>query len=314
MQWCGLNYNINGIRFSYGYGSGGTFIIPLSTHSSPHHDSSKTSDTTSHSHFGTSKSSHNGRSLTYNCPIRSGGVDYRQFNPCNDGLKINTITSLAFQTKGNNDAHILLQNNANDFDNKVVEMVIGGWSNTKSVIRNQQQGPPLCSYEGNILSGSSFRWFWVSWSSGCVKVGKGSTVGGSQIMQWCGLNYNINGIRFSYGYGSGGTFIIPLSTHSSSHHSSSHHDTSKSSKTSGTSEHSHSSSTKSRKYVTIDCDSLNFVYQVCNVPGAKSINNVRLKEQRSKSECKLNSSFGFDGNHIWVNKGCRGRFNVCYNS
>ncbi|KAH3894069.1 hypothetical protein DPMN_018226 [Dreissena polymorpha] len=98
----------------------------------------------------------------------------------------------------------------------------------------------------------------------------------------------------------------PRVTHSSSHHSSSHHDTSKSSKTSGTSEHSHSSSTKSRKYVTIDCDSLNFVYQ--------SINNVRLKEQRSKSECKLNSSFGFDGNHIWVNKGCRGRFNVCYNS
>ncbi|KAH3715638.1 hypothetical protein DPMN_058350 [Dreissena polymorpha] len=190
MQWCGLNYNINGIRFSYGYGSGGTFIIPFSTHSSPHHDSSKTSDTMSHSHFGTSKSSHNGRSLTYNCPVRSGGVDYRQFNPCNDGLKINTITSLAFQTKGNNDAHILLQNNANDFDNKVVEIVIGGWSNTKSVIRNQQQGPLLCSYE----------------------VGKGSTVGGSQIMQWCGLNYNINGIRFSYGYGSGGTFIIPLST------------------------------------------------------------------------------------------------------
>ncbi|KAH3715636.1 hypothetical protein DPMN_058348 [Dreissena polymorpha] len=104
------------------------------------------------------------------------------------------------------------------------------------------------------------------------------------------------------------------SHHSSSHHSSSHHDTSKSSKASGTSEHSHSSSTKSRKYVTIDCDSWNFEYQVCNVPGAKSINNVRLTEQRSKSECKLNSSFGFDGDHIWVNKGCRGRFNVCYHS
>ncbi|KAH3733521.1 uncharacterized protein LOC127850913 [Dreissena polymorpha] len=155
-------------------------------------------------------SSVSGVDLTYNCPVRNGMVDYAQFNPYSDGLRADTINSLAFQTKGNNDAHILLQHNNIDFNNRVVEIVIGGWSNSLSVIRNQQQGLALSSYRGSLLSGSIFQWFWISWNSGCVKVGKGSTVGGSQIMEWCGLDYSINGIRFSYGYGSGGTFIIPL--------------------------------------------------------------------------------------------------------
>ena len=48
---------------------------------------------------------------------------------------------------GKNDAHILLQNNNNDFEYKVVEIVIGGWGNTLSVIRNKQQGEALCKNE-----------------------------------------------------------------------------------------------------------------------------------------------------------------------
>ncbi|KAH3877726.1 hypothetical protein DPMN_001603, partial [Dreissena polymorpha] len=162
-----------------------------------------------------------GRTLTYNCPVRDGHVDYSQFNPVHDGLRVNTITSLAFQTKGKNDAHILLQNNNNDFEYKVVEIVIGGWGNTLSVIRNKQQGEALCKNEGHVLSSSSLQWFWVSWNGGCVKVGKGPNVGGSQIMQWCGLNFSINGIRFSYGFGSGGTYLIPLPENSPPRHDSS---------------------------------------------------------------------------------------------
>ncbi|KAH3781438.1 hypothetical protein DPMN_159265, partial [Dreissena polymorpha] len=64
-----------------------------------------------------------GRSLTYDCP---NSYNYPQFNPVNDGLKINTMTSLAFQTAGGNDAHILLQHNINEFYSNVIEIVLGG--------------------------------------------------------------------------------------------------------------------------------------------------------------------------------------------
>ncbi|KAH3714912.1 hypothetical protein DPMN_057614, partial [Dreissena polymorpha] len=125
------------------------------------------------------------RSLTY---YLSNNYDYTQFNPFFDGLRVNTMTSLVFQTRGNNDAHVLLLHVNNNFDNNVVEIVIGGYVNSKSVIRNQMQGNNLAEY----------------------LVGKGSIVGDSQIMQWCGPYYSINGIRFSYGFGSTGAFVIPL--------------------------------------------------------------------------------------------------------
>ncbi|KAH3864522.1 uncharacterized protein 5-like [Dreissena polymorpha] len=149
--------------------------------------------------------------LTYNCPVQADyWVDYSRFNPYNDGLRADTINSLTFQTMGNHGAHILLQSNNIDFNNSEVEIVIGGWFNNRSVIRGQQQGPTLSNYTGSVLSGSSFRWFWISWNGGCVKVGKDSAVGDSKILEWCGLSFPINGIRFGYCCGSGGTFIIPI--------------------------------------------------------------------------------------------------------
>ncbi|KAH3814513.1 hypothetical protein DPMN_143015 [Dreissena polymorpha] len=147
-----------------------------------------------------------GGSLTYNC---SNTLNYTQFNPVNDGLKINTMTSLAFQTSGSDNAHILLQYDNNEFYSNVTEIVIGGWNNSRSGIRTERNGSLMAEYNGTILS-SSLQWFWISWDSGCVKVGKGSIVGCSEIMQWCGLNYSINGIRFSYFDSSTGTYVISL--------------------------------------------------------------------------------------------------------
>ncbi|XP_052281008.1 lectin ADEL-like [Dreissena polymorpha] len=67
-----------------------------------------------------------------------------------------------------------------------------------------------------------------------------------------------------------------------------------------------------RNYQSIDCDSLDFIHQVCGVPGASAVTYVRLAQQRSKAACILNSSYGIDGANIYVS-GCRGRFDVCYN-
>ena len=37
-----------------------------------------------------------------------------------------------------------------------------------------------------------------------------------------------------------------------------------------------------------------------------------LTEQESKTDCVLGTSFGFDGNRVWVDKGARGWFKVKY--
>ncbi|XP_052767205.1 uncharacterized protein LOC128207975 [Mya arenaria] len=146
----------------------------------------------------------------YKCKYLPGRVDYTQFNPVSDGtLDTSHISGFILQAKGKNDAHILLQKSQSDYNNDIVEIVLGGWGNSRSAIRNKQQGPRFSTYKGAVLSSSSYNWFWVTWSGGCVKVGKGRTMGSSQIMSWCSLSHSVSGVRISYGYGSDGYFNIP---------------------------------------------------------------------------------------------------------
>lgn len=47
----------------------------------------------------------------------------------------------------------------------MVEIFIGGWCNTKSVIRQNKQKPDFIeSVTPNILSASEFRGFWIRWT------------------------------------------------------------------------------------------------------------------------------------------------------
>jgi hypothetical protein len=45
----------------------------------------------------------------------------------------------------------------------------------------------------------------------------------------------------------------------------------------------------------------------CNVGANRGI---RLVRQRSDARCELNRSYGFSGNQIWVDRGCRADFEV----
>ncbi|XP_060583963.1 neurogenic locus notch homolog protein 2-like [Ruditapes philippinarum] len=145
------------------------------------------------------------KGVTYYCP---NAYDYTRHDPYADGIRVNTRTSLTFQVKGRNDAHVLLQNDRNNYRTNVIEIVIGGWGNSQSVIRNSQQGTNRVSYSGSVLSSSSYRWFWISWGGGCVQVGKGSSIGSSRIMNWCSSIPTMNGVRFSFGFGSDGYFLF----------------------------------------------------------------------------------------------------------
>jgi len=87
-----------------------------------------------------------------------------------------------FQAKGANDAHILLSSKSDvDRTDHGYEIVIGGWSNTKSVIRVGTQGStqdtfPLNPHmSGALMSATEDRAFWISLVDGELSVGRGDT-------------------------------------------------------------------------------------------------------------------------------------------
>ncbi|XP_060565319.1 properdin-like [Ruditapes philippinarum] len=145
------------------------------------------------------------RSTDYYCPFRSGGVDYTLYDLYAAGVRLQNTFALSFQVKCPNDAHILLQESANDYTNNVIEIVLGGWGNTKSVIRDEQQGAAKAEYtDTDIVSGTEYRYFWFSWDSNTIAVGKGSTPYTNELMSWNGLAHDVNYISIGIGYGTDG--------------------------------------------------------------------------------------------------------------
>ncbi|XP_053403013.1 hemicentin-1-like [Mercenaria mercenaria] len=144
-------------------------------------------------------------STNYYCPYRSGGVDYTLYDLYAAGVRLNNTFALSFQVQCPNDAHILLQESASDYYNNVIEIVLGGWANTKSVIRDEQQGTPVAEYsESGIVSGTEYRYFWFSWDSNTIAVGKGDTPYTNEVMSWNGLAHGVYYISIGIGYGTDG--------------------------------------------------------------------------------------------------------------
>ncbi|XP_052781849.1 lectin ADEL-like [Mya arenaria] len=67
-----------------------------------------------------------------------------------------------------------------------------------------------------------------------------------------------------------------------------------------------------RNFVSMNCDSWSYKFKSCPVSGASRVSKVALKSKRSRSPCTLGRSFGSDSNSIWVDRGCRATFDVCY--
>jgi hypothetical protein len=56
------------------------------------------------------------------------------------------------------------------------------------------------------------------------------------------------------------------------------------------------------------CESINHNFNRCY--SNEHISNAYLDEQFSNSDCVRGSTWGHDGNSIWVDDGCRGRFRI----
>ncbi|XP_070537336.1 C-type mannose receptor 2-like [Ptychodera flava] len=113
---------------------------------------------------------------------------------------------IMFEVRANSDVHIALSE-FNYYVNDQYEIVIGGWHNTKSVIRRCLD----CGHEEEvstpqILSGSEFRGFWITFVDGTITVGK---EGGEAFMTWTDPNpMTINYVGYSTGYGHDGEFRL----------------------------------------------------------------------------------------------------------
>ncbi|XP_012939059.1 lectin ADEL [Aplysia californica] len=46
--------------------------------------------------------------------------------------------------------------------------------------------------------------------------------------------------------------------------------------------------------------------------GVSCIYSMKVVKQISAADCQLGSTFGFIANNVWVDKGCRADFEICY--
>lgn len=73
--------------------------------------------------------------------------------------------------KASNDAHLALTASESEAD-PMLEIFLGGWKNTKSVIRKNRTKPDVTEESTpDILNGSEFRGFWIRWTDNVITVG-----------------------------------------------------------------------------------------------------------------------------------------------
>ncbi|XP_049534383.1 C3 and PZP-like alpha-2-macroglobulin domain-containing protein 8 isoform X1 [Anopheles darlingi] len=76
-----------------------------------------------------------------------------------------------FKVRAPNDAHIALTSGPEESD-PMLEVFIGGWKNTKSVIRKNRTKPDVAEVETpDILNAGEFRGFWIRWLDNVITVG-----------------------------------------------------------------------------------------------------------------------------------------------
>lgn len=90
---------------------------------------------------------------------------------------------IQFDVKGCNDACFILSEHRNDSSHSY-EIVVGGWENSKSVIRKCKGCASMATASHRPMSCTEFRPFWASWENGIIRVGEGLEVGAGTFIEW----------------------------------------------------------------------------------------------------------------------------------
>lgn len=112
-----------------------------------------------------------------------------------------------FRVRANNDAHVALTTGACESE-PMYEIFIGGWNNSKSVIRKNRQKPDVAEVSTpGILNGGEFRGFWIRWNNGTISIGREGE--GEAFLSWQdGEFVPISYIGVCTGWGANGSWII----------------------------------------------------------------------------------------------------------
>lgn len=117
--------------------------------------------------------------------------------------------SLVFGVTACSDVHVVLSTNTRNFSTGMIEIVIGGWTNTKSVIRIVDDRHYAEVETPSILHCTESRFFWITWQYGAIEAGKGEIAGKERFIDYQPLElYDIRSVGYSTGYGSDGSWFI----------------------------------------------------------------------------------------------------------
>lgn len=90
----------------------------------------------------------------------------------------------------------------------MLEVFIGGWKNTKSVIRKNRTKPDVVEVDTpEIVSGAEFRGFWIRYDNNVISVGKEGE--GAAFMTYENTDvFPINFVGICTGWGASGSWIL----------------------------------------------------------------------------------------------------------
>uniref|UniRef100_A0A182JIQ8 Farnesoic acid O-methyl transferase domain-containing protein n=1 Tax=Anopheles atroparvus TaxID=41427 RepID=A0A182JIQ8_ANOAO len=126
-------------------------------------------------------------------------LEYR-FVPAANGV-------VKFKVRAANDAHIALTTNPEESD-PMLEVFIGGWKNTKSVIRKNRTKPDVAEVDTpDILNAGEFRGFWIRWLDNVITVGNEGAA--AAFLSYENPDpFPINCIGVCTGWGATGSWLI----------------------------------------------------------------------------------------------------------
>jgi hypothetical protein len=116
--------------------------------------------------------------------------------------------------KAAHDAHIALSSAEGEVD-PMLEVFIGGWKNTKSVIRKNRTKPDVVEMDTpEILSDGEFRGFWIRWDGNVISVGK-ENEGGAFMTYENPEEFPIKFVGTCSGWGATASWILEAPVHDS---------------------------------------------------------------------------------------------------
>ncbi|OWF53528.1 C3 and PZP-like alpha-2-macroglobulin domain-containing protein 8 [Mizuhopecten yessoensis] len=124
--------------------------------------------------------------VSFTTPKQSGSyTQYKYTLLSTHGYTVGSRTWVVLEVRTCEDAYIgLMKNNHVKNHGSIYEVVIGGWANTKTCIRDQRQGSCRAEKTKVVLDCNTYLAFKVSWTGGTVTVFTDENGSWTKLVQW----------------------------------------------------------------------------------------------------------------------------------